>query len=89
MPGVANEVQVMALDLDGIAVSAGAACSSGTVGPSHVLGAMGESESEARSAIRVSLGWTTGAADADRFAAAWTSIYERSATRARERTRAA
>jgi cysteine desulfurase len=89
MPGVANEVQVMAFDLAGIAVSAGAACSSGTVGPSHVLGAMGASESDARSAIRVSLGWTTRADDADRFAAAWTSLYERLAARARERTRAA
>jgi len=89
MPGVANEVQMMAFDLAGIAVSAGAACSSGTVGPSHVLGAMGASESDARSAIRVSLGWTTRADDADRFAAAWTSLYERLAARARERTRAA
>ena len=89
MPGVANEVQLMAFDLDGIAVSAGAACSSGTVGPSHVLGAMGVSESGARSAIRVSLGWTTCADDADRFAAAWTSLYERLAGRAHDRTRAA
>ena len=41
MPGVSSETQVMAFDLDGIAVSAGAACSSGKVGPSHVLAAMG------------------------------------------------
>ena len=41
MPGVAAETQVIALDLDGVMVSAGAACSSGKVGPSHVLAAMG------------------------------------------------
>ncbi|MDP6602806.1 MAG: cysteine desulfurase family protein [Rhodospirillales bacterium] len=89
MPGVANEVQVMAFDLTGIAISAGAACSSGTVGPSHVLAAMGVPEAGAGSAIRVSLGWTTCADDADRFAAAWTSLYERLAPRAPDRTRAA
>ena len=78
-PGLAAEIQVMALDLAGIAVSAGAACSSGKVAPSHVLGAMGASEAEAGSAIRVSLGWDSGAADIERFLEAWSALYSRSA----------
>ncbi|MDP6786493.1 MAG: cysteine desulfurase family protein [Rhodospirillales bacterium] len=77
MPGVASETQVMALDLAGVAVSAGAACSSGKVRPSHVLRAMGLGESVAGSAIRVSLGWTTTEADVERFVAAWAGIDKR------------
>ena len=57
MPGVAAETQVIALDLDGVMVSAGAACSSGKVGPSHVLEAMGVGPDLVGSTIRVSLGW--------------------------------
>jgi cysteine desulfurase len=67
----ANDVQVMSLDLAGIAVSAGAACSSGKVGRSHVLAAMGVSPALAGSAIRVSVGWHNEAADIDRFLDAW------------------
>ncbi|MGE0260029.1 MAG: cysteine desulfurase family protein, partial [Alphaproteobacteria bacterium] len=59
LPGVAAETQVIALDLDGVMVSAGAACSSGKVGPSHVLQAMGLPPHIAGCTIRVSLGWTT------------------------------
>ena len=81
MPGVGNETQVMALDLAGVAVSAGAACSSGKVGASHVLGAMGIDEATARRAIRVSLGWTSTAADVARFVEAWTALHRRAATR--------
>ena len=77
MPGVASETQVMALDLAGVAVSAGAACSSGKVQPSHVLRAMGASEAEAGGAIRVSLGWRTSAADIDRFVEAWGGLFAR------------
>ena len=77
MPGVASETQVMALDLAGVAVSAGSACSSGKVRPSHVLRAMGLGEAEAGSAIRVSLGWTSTDADVERFVAAWAEIDER------------
>ena len=69
--GAANDVQVMALDLAGIAVSAGAACSSGKVGRSHVLAAMGVAPALAASAIRVSVGWHNEAADIDRFLDAW------------------
>ena len=77
MPGVSSETQIMAFDLDGIAVSAGAACSSGKVGPSHVLAAMGVSDDVAGSAIRVSLGRATSEADVDRFIEAWKTLYER------------
>jgi cysteine desulfurase len=77
MPGVSSETQVMALDLAGVAVSAGAACSSGKVAPSHVLAAMGVPEGEANTAIRISLGWKTGPADIDRLVEAWSELYIR------------
>ncbi len=77
MPGVAAETQVIALDLDGVMVSAGAACSSGKVGPSHVLEAMGVGPELAASTIRVSLGWSTCEADIDHFLQAWTALYRR------------
>ena len=82
MPGVAAETQIMALDLAGIAVSAGAACSSGKVRPSHVLGAMGASEAEASSAIRVSLGWETKPRDVERLIEAWSALRARTQSRA-------
>jgi len=77
MPGVANQTQLMAFDLESIAVSTGSACSSGKVGPSHVLAAMGVPEAQASSAIRVSLGWASEAADVDRFVEAWTRLFMR------------
>ena len=77
MPGVASETQVIALDLAGIAVSAGSACSSGKVRPSHVLRAMGASEADSASAIRVSLGWRTTDEEIERFIAAWGELYNR------------
>ena len=58
LPGVPAETQIIALDLDGVMVSAGAACSSGKVGPSHVLAAMGLPPDIAAAAIRISLGWS-------------------------------
>jgi cysteine desulfurase len=59
-PGVEAESLVIALDLQGVAVSSGAACSSGAVEPSHVLLAMGVSPDHAQSSVRFSLGrWTT------------------------------
>lgn len=81
MPGVPAETQVIAFDLAGIAVSAGAACSSGRVSRSGVLAAMGVGDDLAGSAIRVSLGWTSGEADVERFIEVWTSIYARAAGR--------
>jgi cysteine desulfurase len=77
MPGMAAATQVIALDLDGVMVSAGAACSSGKVGPSHVLAAMGIPAEIALSTIRVSLGWSTREADVDRFVQSWTALYRR------------
>lgn len=79
LPGIAAETQVMALDLAGVAVSAGSACSSGKVTASHVLTAMGATEAEAGSAIRVSLGWRSEAADIDYFLEAWGALYSRNA----------
>lgn len=74
IPGMAAEMLVIRFDLAGIAVSAGAACSSGKVGPSTVLAAMGLPDEVARSAIRVSLGWSTTGRDVDAFLAAFAAI---------------
>jgi cysteine desulfurase len=67
LPGLSAETLLMALDLDGIAVSSGSACSSGKVRPSHVLQAMGVADELARGALRISLGWTTTQEDVKRF----------------------
>jgi cysteine desulfurase len=71
LPGASAETLVIALDLAGVAVSAGAACSSGKVGASHVLEAMGLEPALARAAIRVSLGWGSTEGDVAAFAEAW------------------
>jgi cysteine desulfurase len=72
--GLKAETAVIAFDLEGIAVSSGAACSSGKVQPSHVLAAMGVSPPLLRGAVRVSLGWTTAESDVERFLAAWRKL---------------
>ncbi|TPD63255.1 cysteine desulfurase [Emcibacter nanhaiensis] len=77
MPDVSSETQVMAMDLEGICVSAGSACSSGKVKASHVITAMGGSEQEASSTIRVSLGWNSKQEDVERFITAWCKLYDR------------
>jgi cysteine desulfurase len=77
VPGVEAATLMIALDLAGIAVSSGSACSSGKVAPSHVLAAMGVRPQLARGAIRLSLGWMSGEADVDRFAAAFASVMAR------------
>jgi cysteine desulfurase len=77
MPGVAASTQVMALDLAGVMLSAGAACSSGKVRPSRVLAAMGASAEDASSAIRISLGWSTTRDEIDRLVDAWSALYRR------------
>jgi cysteine desulfurase len=74
---VASATQVMALDLAGVMVSAGAACSSGKVKRSHVLEAMGVPAHEADCAIRISLGWSTTEADIDQLVEAWGALYAR------------
>ncbi|HZC15566.1 MAG TPA: cysteine desulfurase family protein [Caulobacteraceae bacterium] len=80
--GLDAERQVMALDLDGVMVSAGAACSSGKVTPSHVITAMGFT-ALAGQAIRVSGGWATTEDDWRRFADAWLAIHNRISARHR------
>jgi len=72
-----GESLVIALDLQGIACSTGAACSSGAVGPSHVLLAIGLSPDEARSSLRVSLGRTTTSEEIDMAIAAIPQAVER------------
>ncbi len=81
MPGVANDSQVMHFDLAGVALSAGAACSSGKVGPSPVLRAMGIDENSAATAIRVSLGWQSAVEDVERFFQVWRETYFNVATK--------
>ena len=77
MPGVKAETQVMALDLAGVCVSAGAACSSGKVQRSPVLAAMGVEPAVADTAIRISCGWNTESDDIERLIAAWRDLYIR------------
>jgi cysteine desulfurase len=70
-PGAAAATLLIALDLAGVAVSSGSACSSGKVTPSHVLAAMGIEPGLAAGALRVSFGWASRDEDVDRFAAAF------------------
>lgn len=70
IPGVDQETLLIRLDLMGFAVSAGSACSAGSLEPSHVLLAMGQSPLDARSALRITLGRFTTEADVDIFATA-------------------
>ena len=86
VPRVSAETLVIALDLAGAAVSSGAACSSGKVGPSHVLAAMGVDSIQARSAIRISIGWETTAEDLHRFGALWRGVMARIRPNALSRT---
>ena len=74
LPGVKAETAVIGLDLARIAVSSGAACSSGKVAASHVLAAMGVPAVLARGAVRVSLGYGTQGTDIERFLAAWRTL---------------
>jgi len=83
LPGARAESLVIQLDLAGIAVSAGSACSSGKVKRSHVLDAMGVDPVIAEGTIRVSLGPTTTEADVDRFLSAWAEIAARHSGRAK------
>ncbi len=70
VPGRRTETLVMQFDLAGVCVSAGSACSSGKVEPSHVVAAMTDDPAVARAAIRVSLGWNSTGEDVDAFLAA-------------------
>ncbi len=81
-PGWKGETQVMQMDLQGFAVSAGSACSSGKVRPSRVLRAMGYDDRDAASAIRVSIGPATTEEELARFADAWLAARRRHMARA-------
>ena len=74
MPGISSAAQLIRLDMAGFAVSAGSACSSGSMRPSHVLAAMGYTPEAAAEVVRVSFGWTTTPDDVAKFAEAWTRI---------------
>jgi len=76
VPGVKAETALIALDLDGVAVSSGSACSSGKVAASPVLAAMGVEPALARGAIRVSLGFSTADDEVDCFLGAWKKLVQ-------------
>ena len=75
--GVEGESLSMNLDIEGVAVSTGSACSEGTVDPSHVLSAMGLSKGEAASSVRISLGRFTEKEEIDYIASIFPMIVER------------
>lgn len=77
MPRVSARAQLIQFDLAGISVSAGSACSSGSLKISHVLGAMGWDDAAAGEVVRVSFGPSTSEADVDRFIAAWRAMAAR------------
>jgi cysteine desulfurase len=77
LPGIATKTQVMSLDLDGIAISGGSACSSGKEGSSHVAQAMDVPKEQIIGASRVSIGWDTKETDIDEFIKAWSKMYQR------------
>jgi cysteine desulfurase len=76
LPGSRAETTVIAFDLEGVAVSSGAACSSGKVAPSHVLTAMGVGVDLSNSGIRVSLGYATSDNDVQTILKAWAKLAE-------------
>ncbi len=82
-PGFRAETQVMAMDLAGVCVSAGSACSSGKVRRSLVLLAMGLDDAVAESAIRVSFGWASDAGDFEKVADTWLAAARRTALKER------
>ena len=81
-PGFSAETQLMSMDLAGIAISSGSACSSGKAKASHVLSAMGAAEEDSKCAIRISLGWSSTAQDVEKFANEWPAAYARVRERA-------
>jgi cysteine desulfurase len=73
--GCSADSMIFLLDAAGVSVSAGSACTAGVNRPSHVLLAMGRSEDEATGALRITLGYTTTAADIDKFLEAFPSVH--------------
>jgi cysteine desulfurase len=82
LPGVAAETALIALDLEGLAASSGSACSSGKVKASHVLDAMGVGPDLSHGMIRLSLGWSSTAAEVEEALAIWSRVHMRLAGRA-------
>jgi cysteine desulfurase len=76
-PDVLGESMLIALDLEGVEVSMGSACAAGAVEPSHVLRAMGRSVADARSSLRISLGWSNTAAEIDAAASIIPAVWRR------------
>lgn len=81
VPGLKNSVAMMGLDLLGLSVSSGSACSSGKVGPSHVLEAMGVPADLAGCAMRLSLGWSSTSDDIEAYLKGFGEVVSRHASR--------
>jgi cysteine desulfurase len=77
LPGVSAETQLMAMDLEGVSLSSGSACSSGTFKPSHVLASMWLDADSAKSALRFSTGWATTDADIEEAVDAYARVVSR------------
>ncbi|WP_423067986.1 cysteine desulfurase family protein [Devosia sp. CN2-171] len=77
VPGIKNSVAMMGLDLAGLSVSSGSACSSGKVGPSHVLDAMGVPAALGECAMRVSFGWSSTKADVEAYLKGFSEVVGR------------
>jgi len=82
MPGLSSEAQLIHFDLAGFAVSAGSACSSGSLKPSRTLAALGIPEDVASRSIRMSIGWSTTVADIEAFRETWINIASSAKARA-------
>jgi len=82
LPGIDAETALMALDLDGVMLSSGSACSSGKVKRSHVLAAMGVSDDVAECALRASFGWSSTEADVEAALLSITNLQARIRSRA-------
>jgi cysteine desulfurase len=82
MPGVSAEAQLVRFDFAGFSVSAGSACSSGSMRPSRVLGAMGWREPALREVVRVSFGRGTTETEVDAFSKAWVTLAREARSRA-------
>jgi cysteine desulfurase len=75
LPGVQSDSMLFLFDQHGISVSAGSACQAGVIGASHVLLAMGYSEAESSSVIRITLGHSTKPSDIDQFTSSIADVY--------------
>jgi len=81
IPDTSSQTLMMNLDLEGISVSTGTACSSGKVGASRAVTAMGLSDKAPHGCIRISLGYTSTSEDAERFLDTWAKIRKRTRVR--------